>query len=142
MAVVRAVADDVGVLAAAKSIHLSVTGPATARCAFDEPTVRRAVTNLVDNAVRYAPAGTPVEITVEASAYEVAVVVTDHGAGIPAAEQENVFQRFRRSRTDVTGTGLGLPIAVQVAQAHGGALTLASPGPAGDGCAFRLTLRC
>ncbi|GAA3925784.1 HAMP domain-containing sensor histidine kinase [Actinoplanes auranticolor] len=141
MTVVRAVAEDVGVLAATKAIDLSVTGPEAAECAFDEPTVRRAVTNLVDNAVRYAPAGSTVEISVEAAAYEVAVVVTDHGAGIPAAEQEGVFQRFWRSRTDVAGTGLGLPIARQVALAHGGELTLVSPGPAGDGCAFRLTLR-
>jgi signal transduction histidine kinase len=141
MAVVRAVTDDVGVLAATKTIDLCVTGPETAECAFDEPTVRRAVANLVDNAVRYAPAGTTVELSVEATAYEVAVVVTDHGAGIPPAEQEGVFQRFWRGRTDVAGTGLGLPIANQVALAHGGELTLASPGPSGDGCAFRLTLR-
>ncbi|MEU8234677.1 HAMP domain-containing sensor histidine kinase [Actinoplanes sp. NPDC048967] len=141
LAVVRAVADDVGVLAAAKTIELSVTGPEAAECAFDEPTVRRAVTNLVDNAVRYAPAGSIVEIRVEVTAYEVAVVVTDHGAGIPPAEQEEVFRRFWRSRTDVAGTGLGLPIAHQVALAHGGELTLVSPGPAGDGCAFRLALR-
>lgn len=141
MAVVRAVAGDIGVLAATKRIDLSVTGPEAAECAFDEPTVRRAVANLVDNAVRYAPAGTTVEISVEVAAHEVAVVVTDHGAGIPPAEQEGVFQRFWRSRTDVAGTGLGLPIANQVALAHGGELTLASPGPAGDGCAFRLTLR-
>ncbi|WP_433796664.1 sensor histidine kinase [Actinoplanes sp. CA-252034] len=140
MVVVRAVADEVAVLSAAKAITLSVTGPEVAECAFDEPTVRRAVTNLVDNAVRYAPAGTPVEIDVDVTPFEVAVVVTDHGAGIPPAEQESVFQRFRRSRTDVAGTGLGLPIAGQVALAHGGTLTLASPGPAGDGCAFRLTL--
>jgi signal transduction histidine kinase len=140
MVVVRAVADEIGVLSAAKAITLSVTGPEFAECAFDEPTVRRAVTNLVDNAVRYAPAGTPVEISVEATPSEVAVVVTDHGAGIPPAEQEGVFRPFWRSRTDVAGTGLGLPIANQVALAHGGALTLTSPGPAGDGCAFRFTL--
>jgi signal transduction histidine kinase len=140
MVVVRAVADEIGVLSAAKAITLSVTGPEVAECAFDEPTVRRAVTNLVDNAVRYAPAGTPVEISVEATPWEVAVVVTDHGAGIPPAEQEGVFRPFWRSRTDVAGTGLGLPIANQVALAHGGALTLTSPGPAGDGCAFRFTL--
>jgi len=141
MAVVRAVADDVAVLAAAKTIDLAVSGPEAAECAFDEPTVRRAVTNLVDNAVRYAPDGSTVEITVEVTAYDIAVVVTDHGAGIPLAEQEEVFRRFWRSRTDVAGTGLGLPIANQVALAHGGELTLVSPGPAGDGCAFRLTLR-
>ncbi|MEV6304585.1 HAMP domain-containing sensor histidine kinase [Actinoplanes sp. NPDC051861] len=141
MTVVRAVTDDVAVLAEAKTITLSVAGPAAAECAFDEPTVRRAVTNLVDNAVRYSPPGTTVEITVETAPHEVAVLVTDHGTGIPPADQEAVFQRFRRNRADVPGTGLGLPIAGQVAKAHGGELTLTSPGPAGDGCVFRLSLR-
>jgi signal transduction histidine kinase len=107
----------------------------------DEPTVRRAIANLVDNAVRHAPAGSVVDVAVETADHEVAVVVTDHGPGIPADQQDRVFQRFWRGRADTRGTGLGLPIANQVALAHGGELTLRSPGPAGDGCVFRLTLR-
>lgn len=114
---------------------------ADAVCPVDEPTVRRAVANLVDNAVRHAPAGSPVEVAVEAADHEVAVVVTDHGPGIPPEQQSRVFERFWRGRGDTRGTGLGLPIARQVALAHGGTLTLVSPGPSGDGCVFRLSLR-
>ncbi|RSM48066.1 hypothetical protein DMB66_46965 [Actinoplanes sp. ATCC 53533] len=140
-AIVRAVIDDAGAQAAAKKISLSATGPPDAICPVDQPTVRRAIHNLVDNAIRYAPPGTTVRATVEVAETEAAIVVTDHGPGIPAAEQNHAFERFWRGRPDVPGTGLGLAIARQVAAAHGGALTLTSPGPAGDGCTFRLTVR-
>ena len=69
------------------------------------------------------------------------VVVVDHGPGIPTDEQDSVFERFWRGRPDTPGTGLGLPIARQIAAAHGGTLTLRSPGPDGDGCVFALHLR-
>jgi signal transduction histidine kinase len=140
-AIVRGVVEEAAVLAATKRIDVSVTGPAAAACSVDEPTVRRAVANLIDNAIRYAPAGSAVQVDVEVTDLQAAVVVTDHGPGIPTAVQDRIFERFWRGRRDVPGTGLGLPIAYQVAVAHGGALTVASPGPAGDGCAFRLTLR-
>lgn len=136
VALVRGVVEDARVLAAAKEMTLRVTAAPTAVCLVDEPTVRRAVANLVDNAIRYAPSGTAIEITVEPTA----VVVTDHGPGIPSDEQAHIFERFWRGRADTHGTGLGLPIANQIALAHGGALTVTSPGPAGDGCVFRLDL--
>jgi signal transduction histidine kinase len=82
-----------------------------------------------------------VRVDVEVTATEAAVVVTDHGPGIPDADRDRVFDRFWRGRPDVAGTGLGLPIAHQVALAHGGTLTVTSPGPAGDGSVFRLGLR-
>ncbi len=140
-AIVHAVVDDAGVQAAAKGITLSVTGPPAAVCPVDQHTVRRAIHNLVDNAVRYAPAGTAVRVAVEVADTEAAVVVTDRGPGIPAGVQDRVFERFWRGQPGVPGTGLGLAIARQVAVAHGGGLTLTSPGPAGDGCAFRFAVR-
>jgi signal transduction histidine kinase len=140
-AIVRAVAGDAAVPAAARRTTVSVTGPASAVCAIDEPTVRRAVHNLVDNAVRHCPEGTAVRVAVELSAAEAAVVVTDDGPGIPAAEQDGVFDRYRRGPTQAAGTGLGLAIAHQVAVAHGGTLTLTSPAAAGMGSEFRLTVR-
>ncbi|MFH8795884.1 ATP-binding protein [Streptomyces sp. NPDC017941] len=141
MAVVTAVVEDTDVHAAAKGTRLSVSGPQAAVCPVDEPTVRRAIGNLVDNAVRHAPGGTAVHVRVETTGPEAAVVVTDHGPGIPADDQARVFQRFWRGRSEAPGTGLGLAIARQVAAAHGGTLTLTSPGPAGDGCEFRFTVR-
>ncbi|MEJ3749158.1 HAMP domain-containing sensor histidine kinase [Actinomycetes bacterium KLBMP 9797] len=140
-ALVRGVVADAAILAASKRIVLTVGGPPAAPCAVDEPTVRRAVANLVDNAIRYAPTDSAVRVDVAQTAAEAAVVVTDQGPGIPAADQDRVFERFWRGDHDVPGTGLGLPIARQVALAHGGTLTLTTPALNGAGSAFRLTLR-
>ncbi|MFC4529370.1 HAMP domain-containing sensor histidine kinase [Sphaerisporangium dianthi] len=139
-AIVRDVLDEARVPAAAKKISLVVTGPPAVECSVDASTVRRAIANLVGNAIRYAPAGSAVEVDVGLTESQAVVTVTDHGPGIPADQQEHIFQRFWRGHRDTPGTGLGLPIAVQIAQAHGGTLTVRSPGPTGDGCAFRLTL--
>jgi signal transduction histidine kinase len=141
MAIARGVVDEAGVVAGRHHVTLSLSGPASAVCPVDEATVRRAVANVVDNAVGHAPAGSAVEIEVGLSETHATVVVTDHGPGIPAEQQDQVFERFWRARPDAQGTGLGLPIARQIAQAHGGDLTVLSPGPDGDGCAFTLTLR-
>lgn len=141
MAIVRGVVDDARVLAAPKHVALSLDGPATAVCSIDEQTVRRAVANLVDNAIRYGPEGSAVAVAVAVTESDAAVVVTDHGPGIPGDAQDQIFERFWRGRPDTHGTGLGLPIANQVALAHGGSLSVTSPGPAGDGSAFELRLR-
>ncbi|HLU29550.1 MAG TPA: ATP-binding protein [Glycomyces sp.] len=135
----RAVLDDFAAPAATSSIELRGPHGAPAECPVDEATVRRAIANLVDNAVKHAPAGSSVEVAVLSTRGEVEVTVTDHGPGIPEAERERVFERFRRGG-EAPGTGLGLPIARQIAQAHGGELTVDVPGPAGDGCRFRLRL--
>jgi signal transduction histidine kinase len=142
MALVGAVVDEARVVAAARRIDVSLVGPAALECPVDRATLRRAVANLIDNAVRYSPSGSPVEVEVVAADGEARVVVTDHGPGIAAQDQGRMFDRFWRGRPDRGGTGLGLPIANQVALAHGGALTVRSPGPAGDGCVFELTVTC
>jgi signal transduction histidine kinase len=141
VAVAGAAVEDTRVLAGAAGVSLAVTGPQSAEAEVDEPTLRRAIANLVANAVRHAPAGSAVEVAVVPSGGEVAVAVTDHGPGISAAEQARAFERFWRGRADAGGTGLGLPIARQIARAHGGDVTVASPGPAGDGAVFTLTVR-
>jgi signal transduction histidine kinase len=147
VALVRDVVDDATVVARVRGVELAIAGPATAPAAVDDATVRRALANLVDNAIRHAPAGSAVEIEIEVEGTDgaVAVAITDHGPGIQVADQERVFERFWRGPRDRDGTGpgagLGLPIARQVAQAHGGDLELWSPGAAGDGCTFRLRLR-
>ncbi|HEU5109807.1 MAG TPA: HAMP domain-containing sensor histidine kinase [Micromonosporaceae bacterium] len=140
-ALARGVVDDARLLAQRRGIDLTLTAPLAVVRPVDGPAVRRAVANVVDNALRYAPAGSAVEVEVETDGAQAVVVVTDHGPGIAPDQQEQVFSRFWRGRDDPHGTGLGLPIARQVALAHGGELTLDSPGPAGDGCVFRLHLR-
>lgn len=141
MAMARDVVDDARVLAARKEIAISVAGPPAAVCSLDESTVRRAVSNLVDNAIMNAPVGSAVRVDVEMTPVDARVLVTDHGPGIPSDEQDHVFERFWRGRVAAPGTGLGLPIARHIALAHGGSLTVTSPGPDGDGCMFDLRLR-
>ncbi|HVP30241.1 MAG TPA: ATP-binding protein [Myxococcota bacterium] len=96
--------------------------------------------NLLHNAIRYTPAGGVVSLDGEARADEVAVHVRDTGPGIPPEEQDRVFERFHRggTRPDRPGTGLGLPIAREIARAHGGAIELASEP--GRGATFTVRL--
>ena len=66
--------------------------------------------------------------------------MTDDGPGVDEVDQEHVFDRFWHA-TDSSGSGLGLPIAAQIARAHGGEATLTSPVDGGRGCRVALTLR-
>ncbi|WP_159080398.1 HAMP domain-containing sensor histidine kinase [Nocardia suismassiliense] len=139
--IARNVVDEFRIPAAAKGSRLTLTAPSTAAASVDELTIHRAVANLVDNAVKYAPAESLIEVAVEVGAADATVIVTDHGPGIPPEDQARIFDRSWRGAHDADGSGLGLPIARQVALAHGGTLTVRSPGPSGDGAEFRLRLR-
>jgi len=99
---------------------------------FARMAVRRAVANLVDNALRYA--GEPVEIEMLARNPSVAIEVRDQGPGIPVNEVERLKRPFTRlddSRSGAGGAGLGLAIVERTAQAHGGSLELAPRAPRG-----------
>ncbi|MEO8719403.1 MAG: ATP-binding protein, partial [Burkholderiales bacterium] len=107
--------------------------------AFARTALRRAVSNLIDNALRYA--GEPVEVEVRRDGGTVVVEVLDRGPGIPAGEAERLKQPFTRldpARSGRGGAGLGLAIVERVARAHGARLALA-PRP-GGGLAARLVL--
>ncbi len=110
----------------------------------DPDEVRAAVSNLIDNAVKYS--GTPVDVTVETAKVDakyVAVRVKDQGVGIPQVELKQIFKRFYRVpgplATRVKGTGLGLYIVRSVAKRHGGRAWAESAGP-GQGSTFVLQL--
>jgi len=96
--------------------------------------------NLLHNAIRYTPRGGEVTLSLEADATEARVHVRDTGPGIPEAEQARVFERFHRvdARPERPGSGLGLPIAREIARAHGGAIELASEPGAGSTFTVRL----
>jgi signal transduction histidine kinase len=109
----------------------------------DRTRVVQIISNLVGNALKYTPAGSPIEISFGSEADMVLVEVTDHGPGIAADEQEKVFERFYRIEDPLTmrtgGSGLGLHISRQLARAMGGDVTLkSSPG---QGSTFILRLR-
>jgi two-component system sensor histidine kinase MprB len=98
--------------------------------------VERAVANLLDNAGKWSPPGEAVEVSVRGGVVE----VRDHGPGISAEERTLVFNRFYRAASARTmpGAGLGLAIVKQIADAHGGTVTVGSPP--GGGASLRLQL--
>ena len=101
--------------------------------------IRRAVANLVDNALHYA--GGAVEVATRSEAGRALIEVLDRGPGVPAAEAERLkrpFTRLNEARTGAGGAGLGLAIVDRVARAHGGQLVLAPRE--GGGLAARLEL--
>jgi two-component system osmolarity sensor histidine kinase EnvZ len=110
------------------------------RFRFARMAVRRALSNLVDNALRYA--GEPVEIELRRAAGAAVLEVRDRGPGIPPAEAERLkrpFTRLEVARSGPAGAGLGLAIVERIARAHGGSLELL-PRP-GGGLIARLSLR-
>ena len=100
------------------------------------PRVARAITNLLDNAAKWSPAGGIVEVAVA----DGEVSVRDHGPGIAAEDAPHVFDRFWRASNahHLPGSGLGLAIVKDVAEKHGGSVTLEHA--AGGGARFRLRL--
>jgi two-component system sensor histidine kinase TctE len=95
--------------------------------------IRELIANLVDNALRYAPAATVTVRTARPSPSRVLLVVEDDGPGIPPDERSRVFERFYRIRgTRGDGAGLGLAIVREIASGHGGTVEL-TDGPGGKG---------
>lgn len=108
----------------------------------DREALARALWNLLDNAAKYSPRGTPVEVAVSRRNGVVAISVRDHGLGIPKAEQQAVFDKFVRGSaaraSGANGTGLGLAMVRQIVRAHGGAVRVVSAP--GQGSTFTIEL--
>ena len=102
--------------------------------------LHQVITNLLTNALKFTPADGRVTIATRPRGSEAALIVTDTGTGIPAGELPHIFDRFWRGSqaAQTSGTGIGLAIAAELAQAHGGRLT-ASSEP-GKGTEMTLTL--
>jgi len=110
----------------------------------DAARLRQVLANLVDNAVKYSPAGDEVAVRARRENGRVLIEVVDHGPGIPYDQQRLIFEKF--GRADVAGgskpgTGLGLFIARSIAEAHGGTLDVRSGPNAGSTFTLALPLR-
>jgi two-component system osmolarity sensor histidine kinase EnvZ len=137
---------DLGVLLAEIGEHYAklgkdvrVAGAQMPSFSFARMALRRAVSNLIDNALRYA--GEPVEVEARRDGGRVVVEVLDRGPGIPDGEGERLKQPFTRldpARSGRGGAGLGLAIVERVARAHGGRLELLPR--LGGGLVARLSL--
>jgi signal transduction histidine kinase len=100
--------------------------------------LRQVVDNLLGNAIRFAPRGSEVRIELDAEAEPVRLAVVDAGPGVPEGAESRIFEPFHRESKGDAGAGLGLAISQQVAQRHGGSVSLAKNVP-GE-VRFELTL--
>jgi two-component system sensor histidine kinase KdpD len=91
---------------------------------FDGVLIEQVLVNLLDNAIKYTPPGTPIELSATAAERQLVLEVADRGPGLPEGEKERIFEKFYRIRKPgvkaQAGTGLGLSICQAIAQAHGG----------------------
>ena len=89
---------------------------------IDSLMIERVFSNLLENAVKYTPSGTMIEISAATDQNQLLVTVSDHGPGIPAGEEERIFEKFHRvaSEGNLGGAGLGLTICRAIVEAHGG----------------------
>lgn len=137
--VVASAAAQIAPKAAAKEITITLE-PSDACAQFDPKWTEEAIFNLLDNAVKYTPAGGMVTVSITAYPMFAAVTVSDTGPGIPEEEQAKVFQRFYRGQqnSDQEGVGIGLCLVRQIAEGQGGYVKVRSPDQ--GGAAFSLFL--
>jgi PAS domain S-box-containing protein len=111
----------------------------------DRVRLTQVIDTLLDNAIRYAPSGGPIEVSVTTRGTEAVVCVRDHGVGIPREKQERIFERFYRAHTDTPhdygGMGVGLYIAREVITQHGGRMWFQSEEDRGSEFCFGLPLQ-
>ena len=117
----------VGVLAEPKGVRIHLDAPDGVHMRGDEELLRRMVTNLLDNAVRYSPDRTDVRVTLRPG-HVATLSIENAGPGIDLEAQDRIFERFVRleSSQPTPGAGLGLPIARWVAEQHGGTIRVES----------------
>ena len=138
----REVASSLGVLAEERRQRISIESIDGVRVSADRLVLREAITNVVDNAIKYSPVGASIAVSVRGDGDRAVVEVADQGAGIAAEYRERIFDRFfrvdsARSR-DAGGTGLGLAIAKWAVEINGGSIRV-DPG-AISGSVFRISL--
>jgi two-component system sensor histidine kinase KdpD len=107
---------------------------------IDPVLVEQALINLLENACKYSPAGTPIDVRVRVEERSAVFEVGDRGRGIPPGEEQRIFEKFYRVGDDVVskGAGLGLAVVHAIVVAHGGSITAANRP--GGGAVFRFSL--
>jgi signal transduction histidine kinase len=104
----------------------------------EERAIIQILVNLIVNAIRHSPDGATIRLTFGRNAGAASITVSDEGPGIAAGDEQRIFERFERARTNEGGTGLGLAISRRLARSMGGDVTLDSAP--GEGARFTLTL--
>ncbi len=140
--VIKMAVDYIKGMADKKHIQIKISVPDDLFVMVNTSLLQQAVINLLDNAIKYSPENTKVEIAAEKKPYEIEIKVIDEGHGIPAQHLDRIFERFyridkARSRA-LGGTGLGLSIVKNVALAHNGRVSVKSE--VGKGSIFSIHL--
>jgi two-component system sensor histidine kinase KdpD len=112
--------------------------PSAALAPFDEILIEQVMVNLVENASKYTPVGSPIDIDVHPVDQGVEVSIADRGPGVPTGDEERIFRKFERGGIDKPGMGLGLTICRGILAVHEGALWC-EPRQ-GGGAVFRFVL--
>ena len=125
-----------------KHIKLEMSGTGPAMVHGEQDKLRRALANLLDNAIKFTGPGGRIRLHLSTSAEEVTVTVSDTGVGIPEQDQARVFERFYRTNASRSGPGhgLGLSLVEAIVKLHGGTVHLQST--LGEGSVFTLRLPC
>lgn len=128
-------------LASARGVTLRFRGQPGPKVAMDQVSLETVVENLIDNAVKYTPAGGSVTVGLTKRSDHVHLTVADTGVGLTGDEQARLFDRFFRSDRvrSIRGSGLGLSIAVAIVEAYAGSITATSQGP-NEGTRVEVTL--
>jgi len=141
-AIVEKAVDDMRVMAEEKSQRLTTDLAGDIQVSVNEDTFRRALVNILDNAIKYTPQGGALAVRMMERATGIVIEVSDSGPGIAAEHQAKIFDRFYRvdkdRSRDAGGTGLGLAIAKWAVEANGGRLELENRAP--HGSTFRIVL--
>jgi heavy metal sensor kinase len=138
----RDVAASLGVLAEERGQRISIEGAEGLSVRADRLVLREAITNVIDNAIKYSTTGASIAVSILADGNQAVVEVTDQGPGVAAEHRERIFDRFFRVDTarsrDAGGTGLGLAIAKWAVEINGGSIRV-DAGATG-GSVFRISL--
>jgi len=138
----RETVEQMGLLAEDRAVHLECSAPEKIKVNADPLRVRQILINLIDNAIKYTPAGGRVNVTITNEADQAVIEVADTGQGIPTEALPHIFDRFYRvdkSRSrEHGGSGLGLAIAKSICELHDGRISVESKEDKGS--TFRITL--
>lgn len=137
--VVRSVRDRFASLEPERALDLRA--PESLPAELDASRIDQVISNLISNAVRYSPPGSPIEVILEDLGDAARISVRDQGVGVPRDRQQAIFGRFARAHgTRYGGLGLGLDIALGIVRQHGGEISVESEGVAGRGSTFSVRL--
>jgi signal transduction histidine kinase len=127
-------------MAGEKQISIRKNLQENVRVIGDPDSLTEVFLNIIENAIKYSPADSTVEITAASDGREATTEIRDHGAGIKPEDLERVFDRFYRGdiARKMPGTGLGLSIAKAITEAHGGKISVKSEY--GSGSSFLVSL--